>query len=163
MPEYVFKDFRMTVFQNISNWLLWYGCFNNFHFPKFWPNANPKFYVQNANIKKGVICVFIVSFEHITQLFLILTRPIETGGGGWEACGEGGSIKVDLLPIDNDSDKKKTAKKCKLVKIPRKLLVTWLLSTSCSFTLIHFMHFYWHCISYNVFFLTFNMTITTSK
>ena len=39
---------------------------------------------------------------------------------------------VDLLLIDNDSEKKKIAKKYKLVQIPRKLLVTLLLSTSCN-------------------------------
>ena len=37
--------------------------------------------------------------------------------------------KVDLLPIDNDSKKKKGAKKHKPYQIPRKLLVTLLLST----------------------------------
>ena len=36
--------------------------------------------------------------------------------------------KVDLLPIDNDSDKKKGAKKHKPYQIPRKLQVTLLLS-----------------------------------
>ena len=38
--------------------------------------------------------------------------------------------KVDLFPIDNDSEKKKVAKKYKPSQIPRKLLVTLLLSTS---------------------------------
>ena len=40
--------------------------------------------------------------------------------------------KVDLLPIDNDCDKKKTAKKYELVQIPPKLLVTLLLFTPCN-------------------------------
>ena len=37
--------------------------------------------------------------------------------------------KVDLLQIDNDSEKKKGAKKHKPYQIPRKLLLTLLLST----------------------------------
>ena len=36
--------------------------------------------------------------------------------------------KVDLLPIDNDSEKEKVAQKNKPFEIPRKLLVTLLLS-----------------------------------
>ena len=35
--------------------------------------------------------------------------------------------KVDLLPIDNDSEEKKGNQKHKLYQIPRKLLVTLLL------------------------------------
>ena len=38
--------------------------------------------------------------------------------------------KADLLLIDNDSEKKKIATKCKLIQIPRKRLVTLLLSAS---------------------------------
>ena len=54
--------------------------------------------------------------------------------GGWGG-GAGGAVvpqifaKVDLLQIDNDSEKKKGAKKHKPYQIPRKLLVTLLLST----------------------------------
>ena len=40
--------------------------------------------------------------------------------------------KVDFLPIDNDSEKKKEKKKYKPLQIPHKLLVTLLLSTSCN-------------------------------
>ena len=40
--------------------------------------------------------------------------------------------KVDLLPIENDSEKKKIVKEYKLVQILRKLLITILLSTSCN-------------------------------
>ena len=39
--------------------------------------------------------------------------------------------KVDLLPIDNDSEEKKRVKKYKPYQIPRKLLVTLLLFTKC--------------------------------
>ena len=46
-------------------------------------------------------------------------RPVEAKGAG-EAAAPNIFAKVDLLPIDNDSDKKKIAKKCKLVQIPRK-------------------------------------------
>ena len=38
--------------------------------------------------------------------------------------------KADLLLIDNDSEKKKIATKCKLVQIPRKHLVALLMPTS---------------------------------
>ena len=44
-------------------------------------------------------------------------RPVETGrAGGGGVCSPPPQIfaKVDLLTIDNDSDKKKTAKECKL-------------------------------------------------
>ena len=40
--------------------------------------------------------------------------------------------KVDLLPIDNDSEKKKVTQKYKSFEIPRKLLVTLLWSTLCN-------------------------------
>ena len=45
---------------------------------------------------------------------------VETWGDGWG----------DLLPIDNDSEKKKILKKYKLVQIPQKLLATLPLPTS---------------------------------
>ena len=59
-------------------------------------------------------------------------RPVETGGGG----GGLGRLqpsppdfaKVDFLSIDNDSEKKKEPKKHTPDQIPRKLLVTLLLS-----------------------------------
>ena len=43
--------------------------------------------------------------------------------------------KVDLLSIDNDSEKKKIAKKYKLVQTPWKLLLTVLLFTLCNVNL----------------------------
>ena len=58
-------------------------------------------------------------------------RPVETGGRG----GGLGRLqpppdfaKVDSLSIDNDSEKKKEPKKHTPDQIPRKLLVTLLLS-----------------------------------
>ena len=51
-----------------------------------------------------------------------------TGGGG--AAAPPIFAKADLLLIDNDSEKKKIATKCKLIQIPRKRLVTLLLSAS---------------------------------
>ena len=50
-------------------------------------------------------------------------------GGGGGAAAPQSSAKVDLVPIDNNSKKKKGAKKYKPYKIPRKLLVTLLLFT----------------------------------
>ena len=53
-------------------------------------------------------------------------RPVETRVGGWGGCGGGGAAarppppqlqifaKVDLLPIDNYSEKKKVAKRKKI-------------------------------------------------
>ena len=59
-----------------------------------------------------------------------LISPVETVGAG----GGGGSpqifAKVDLLPIDNNSEKKSAAKKHTAYPIPRKLLVTLLLPCS---------------------------------
>ena len=46
----------------------------------------------------------------------------------WGGCSSQIFAKVDLLPIDNDSQKKRGAKKHKPYQIPRKLLVTLLLS-----------------------------------
>ena len=58
-----------------------------------------------------------------------------TGGGRKGAEGGAGApqdfSKVDLLPIDNDREKKKVAKN-KPIDIPRKLLVTLLWFTSCN-------------------------------
>ena len=53
--------------------------------------------------------------------FKSIIKPVKTGGL-W-----GIFAKVDLLPIDNDSEKKKGAKKHKSYQIPRKLLLTLLL------------------------------------
>ena len=59
-------------------------------------------------------------------------RPVETGGGG--GLGASAALpppdfaKVDFLSIDNDSEKKKEPKKHTPDQIPRKLLVTLLLS-----------------------------------
>ena len=56
--------------------------------------------------------------------------------GPYKPRGVGGAAppqifaKADLLPIDNDSEKKKVAKKYIPYQIPRKLLITLLLSTS---------------------------------
>ena len=58
----------------------------------------------------------------------LLISPVETVGAG------GGSpqifAKVDLLPIDNNREKKSAAKKHTAYPIPRKLLVTLLLPCS---------------------------------
>ena len=67
-------------------------------------------------------------------------RPVKICGlvGGGGGGGGGGGLehpkifaKVDLLPIDNDKEKKKVAKN-KPIDIPRKLLVTLLWFTSCN-------------------------------
>ena len=59
-------------------------------------------------------------------------RPVETGGrggGAWGVCSPPPDFaKVDFLSIDNDSEKKKEPKKHTPDQIPRKLLVTLLLS-----------------------------------
>ena len=56
-----------------------------------------------------------------------------TGGrAAWTAALSQIFAKVDLLPIENDSEKKKIVKEYKLVQILRKLLITILLSTSCN-------------------------------
>ena len=75
------------------------------------------------------ICIYT---WYIYVYMYIHTRPVETGGLGGGCWPPHILVKVDFLPIDNDSDKKKIAKKCKLVQISRKLLVTLLLYTSCS-------------------------------
>ena len=51
-------------------------------------------------------------------------RPVETGGGGgWGDCSPPQIFaKVHLLPIDNDSENKRRAKKHKPYQIRRKLL-----------------------------------------
>ena len=61
-------------------------------------------------------------------------RPVETGG-----LREGDFsppqifVIVDILPIDNDSEKKKSiVKTYKAIKFPRIILVTLLLSTICN-------------------------------
>ena len=46
---------------------------------------------------------------------------------------------VDLLLIDNDSEKKKQQKKYKLVQISRKLLVTLVLSTSFFYSIFTYL------------------------
>ena len=58
-------------------------------------------------------------------------RPVETGGGGGLGRMQpppADFAKVDFLSIDNDSEKKKEPKKHTPDQIPRKLLVTLLLS-----------------------------------
>ena len=58
-------------------------------------------------------------------------RPVETGGGGGlgaSAAPPPDFAKGDFLSIDNDSEKKKEPKKHTPDQIPRKLLVTLLLS-----------------------------------
>ena len=40
--------------------------------------------------------------------------------------------KANLLPIENDSEKEKIGKNYKVGQIPQKMLVTLLLTTSCS-------------------------------
>ena len=62
-------------------------------------------------------------------------RPVETGG--LEGGGTLGPLQIfaiaDFLPIDNDSEKKKSiVKTYKPNKIPQVLLVTLLLSTICN-------------------------------
>ena len=62
-------------------------------------------------------------------------RPVETGG--LEGGGTLGPLQIfaiaDFLPIDNDSEKKKSiVKTYKPNKIPQALLVTLLLSTICN-------------------------------
>ena len=58
--------------------------------------------------------------------FLTQTRR---NRGNWGAEAPQILVKVDLVPIDNNSKKIKGAKKYKPYKIPRKLLVTLLLFT----------------------------------
>ena len=53
------------------------------------------------------------------------------GGGGGAAISQI-FAKVDLLTIDNYSEKKNIVKKHKPVPIPRKLLITLPLSTICN-------------------------------
>ena len=53
-------------------------------------------------------------------------RLVETGGLGG-GCSPQVFAKVDLLPIENDSEKKKVAKKYKSLQIPQKLLLATLL------------------------------------
>ena len=65
-------------------------------------------------------------------------------GGG---CSYSPPPKVDLLPIDNDSEKKKVAKKYILYPLP----------------IMHKTNFDWHCIFFNASFLSFTVIITTSK
>ena len=64
---------------------------------------------------------------------------------GWRGGGEGAAapqifVNVNLIPVDNDSEKKKVAKKYKPFQIPQKLLVTLLLSTSCNAIFYHHDH-----------------------
>ena len=56
-------------------------------------------------------------------------RLVETGRN-WGAEAPQILANIDRLPIDNDSQKKKIAKKYKLVHIAQKLLATLLLSIS---------------------------------
>ena len=58
-------------------------------------------------------------------------RPVETGGLGGLQLPQI-LAKVDLLPIDNNSEQIKGAKKYKPYQIPRKLQVTLLLLTWCN-------------------------------
>ena len=58
-------------------------------------------------------------------------RPVETGSAGGAAVPQI-FAKVDLLTIDNYSEKKNIVKKHKPVPIPRKLLITLPLSTICN-------------------------------
>ena len=61
-------------------------------------------------------------------IYIYIHTPIETRG--WGAAAPPQILaKVDLLPIDNNSEKLKRAKKYKPYQIPRKLLVTLLLFT----------------------------------
>ena len=65
-------------------------------------------------------------------IYIYIHTPIETRG--WGAAAPPAPppqilAKVDLLPIDNNSEKLKRAKKYKPYQIPRKLLVTLLLFT----------------------------------
>ena len=57
--------------------------------------------------------------------------PVETGGA-WGGCSPPLQIfaNVDFLLIDNDSEKKNSNIKYKLVQIPQKVLVALLLPTS---------------------------------
>ena len=62
-------------------------------------------------------------------------RPVETGG--LEGGGTWDPLQIfaiaDFLPIDNDSEKKKSiVKTYKAIKFPRIILVTLLLSTICN-------------------------------
>ena len=83
--------------------------------------------------------IYRTSYSQLPWKRMFLFRPVETGetegwGWGWEGRVAAPQIfsNVDLLRIENDSDKKKIAKKCKLVQILLKLLVTFLLSISRS-------------------------------
>ena len=60
--------------------------------------------------------------------FLEMTMQARRNRGGWGAAAPQIFAKVDLLPIDNNSEKKKGAKKHKPYQTPQKLLVTFLLS-----------------------------------
>ena len=61
-----------------------------------------------------------------------ITNQARRNRGNWGGGAAAPQIfaKADLLLIDNDSEKKKRATKCKLIQIPRKRLVTLLLSAS---------------------------------
>ena len=62
------------------------------------------------------------------QFLVKIQTPVKTGSL-WRLQLPQIFAKVDLLPIGNDSEKKKIAKNYKLLQIPRKLLVTLLLRT----------------------------------
>ena len=63
----------------------------------------------------------------LEKKYCIFYRPLEPGRGEAAAPLPQSFVKVDLLLIDNDSEKEKIASKYKLVQIPWRLLVTLLL------------------------------------
>ena len=105
--------------------------------------SHPEVYLKISHNSQENTCFVVVSFvndraatlekrDSSAGVFLWILwhfyRPVETGGDWGGLLSPRIRTKVDLLPIDNDSEKKKGAKKHKTYQIPRKLLVTLLLS-----------------------------------
>ena len=78
---------------------------------------------KNQSIKPNFI---------LTTRITLISNQTHRNRGDWGVPTSQIFAKVGLSPIDNDSEKKKVAKKFEPLQIPQKLLVTLRLSTSCN-------------------------------
>ena len=84
-----------------------------------WTNLNK--FEKNESIKPNFV---------LTRRITLISNQTHRNRGDWGAPTSHIFAKFGLSPIDNDSDKKKVAKKYKPFQIPQKLLVILLLFTS---------------------------------
>ena len=87
-----------------------------------------KFFLWTKLLENLLLAKYLIS----VAATLIIPGPQKPGGleGGLQPSQI--FAKIDLLPIENNSEKKKVTKKYKPLQISRKLLVTLLWLTSCN-------------------------------